>query len=149
MDVGPEHVSEVSTQQPVYLDGKVYMAGHETVLAFDPVTQEVTEPLDIARLDTLWPEGKPTDPEFGYVGVAIAGCYDDVLIVNRILYAGDSYHSMDAVYKGGVLAGVMEYRSESPEQLYLYDGSLRQVGTFTPLSQNGLEFFTNKYPMQF
>lgn len=104
MDVGPEHVSEVSTQQPVYLDGKVYMAGHETVLAFDPVTQEVTEPLDIARLDTLWPEGTPTDPEFGYVGVAIAGCYDDVLIVNRILYAGDSYHSMDAVYKGGVLA---------------------------------------------
>ena len=59
---------------------------------------------DIARLDTLWPEGKPTDPEFGYVGVAIAGCYDDVLIVNRILYAGDSYHSMDAVYKGGVSA---------------------------------------------
>ena len=107
MDVGPEHVSEVSTQQPVYLDGKVYMAGHETVLAFDPVTQEVTEPLDIARLDTLWPEGKPTDPEFGYVGVAIAGCYDDVLIVNRILYAGDSYHGMDAVYKGGVLAGVI------------------------------------------
>lgn len=149
MDVGPEHVSEVSTQQPVYLDGKVYMAGHETVLAFDPVTQEVTEPLDIARLDTLWPEGKPTDPEFGYVGVAIAGCYDDVLIVNRILYAGDSYHGMDAVYKGGVLAGVMEYRSESPEQMYLYDGGLRQVGTFTPLSQNGLEFFTNKYPMQF
>lgn len=149
MDVGPEHVSEVSTQQPVYLDGKVYMAGHETVLAFDPVTQEVTEPLDIARLDTLWPEGKPTDPEFGYVGVAIAGCYDDVLIVNRILYAGDSYHGMDAVYKGGVLAGVMEYRSESPEQLYLYDGGLRQVGTFTPLSQNGLEFFTNKYPMRF
>ena len=86
------------------------------MLAFDPVTQEVTEPLDIARLDTLWPEGKPTDPEFRYVGVAIAGCYDDVLIVNRILYAGDSYHSMDAVYKGGVLAGVMEYRSESPEQ---------------------------------
>ena len=149
MDVGPEHVSEVSTQQPVYLDGKVYMAGHETVLAFDPVTQEVTEPLDIARLDTLWPEGTPTDPEFGYVGVAIAGCYDDVLIVNRILYAGDSYHGMDAVYKGGVLAGVMEYRSESPEQLYLYDGGLRQVGTFTPLSQNGLEFFTNKYPMRF
>ena len=108
----------------------------------------VTELLDIALRDTLWPEGMPIDLEFGYVGVAIAGCYDDVLIVNRILYAGDSYHSMDAVYKGGVLAGVMEYRSESPEQLYLYDGGLRQAGTFTPLSQNGLEFFTIKYPMR-
>lgn len=149
MEVGSDYASDVLVENPVYSGGKLYMAAGETILAFDPVTQEVTEPLDIARLDTLWPEGTPNSPEWGYEGVVIVGCYDDVLIVNRILYAGGSYHGMDAVYKGGVLAGVMEYRSESPEQLYLYDGGLRQVGIFTPLSQNGLEFFTNKYPMQF
>ena len=149
MEVGFDYASDVMMENPVYSGGKLYMAAGETILAFDPVTQEVTEPLDIARLDTLWPEGTPTDPEWGYEGVVIVGCYDDVLIVNRILYVGDDYHSMDAVYKGGVLAGVSEYRSESPEQLYLYDGGLRQVGIFTPLSQNGLEFFGNRFPMQF
>lgn len=149
MEVGFDYASDVMMENPVYSGGKLYMAAGETILAFDPVTQEVTEPLDIARLDALWPEGTPTDPEWGYEGVVIVGCYDDVLIVNRILYVGDDYHSMDAVYKGGVLAGVSEYRSESPEQLYLYDGGLRQVGIFTPLSQNGLEFFGNRFPMQF
>lgn len=149
MEVGFDYASDVMMENPVYSSGKLYMAAGETILAFDPVTQEVTEPLDIARLGALWPEGTPTDPEWGYEGVVIVGCYDDVLIVNRILYVGDDYHSMDAVYKGGVLAGVSEYRSESPEQLYLYDGGLRQVGTFTPLSQNGLEFFGNRFPMQF
>ncbi|MEE0535658.1 MAG: hypothetical protein UC208_02865 [Oscillospiraceae bacterium] len=38
---------------------------------------------------------------------------------------------------------------DAPEQLYLYNGDLRQVGTFTPVSRNGLEFFINRFPMQF
>ena len=45
-----------------------------------------------------------------------------------------------------------------PQFIDQYDGSfactkdgetLREVGTFTPVNRNGLEFFINRFPMQF
>lgn len=146
---GYENAVRILSENPVYINKTVYIAAGESVLAFNPETEEVTEPLDIAQLNALFPEATPYSPEWGYEGIMIVGCYDDILIINRILYAGDVYHSINAVYKDGVLAGAAEYRSDDEEKKYLYDGNLKLVGTFDYLKENGMSIFMDQFPMQF
>lgn len=122
-DITEGDVSSLFTEKPVFWQGALYMAAGDRLLAMDTESGQITEPLDVAQLDALCPEGITSRQ-----GLLIVGCCGDTLLVNRVLRVGEDGYSLTAAWRGGALLGAMEYRSaDEVMQLHLFDGALQEV----------------------
>lgn len=149
-DITEGDVTALLMEKPVFWQGMLYLAAGDRLLAMDTENGQVTEPLDTAQLDALCPAGTAMSPNWGYQGLLIAGCCGDTLLINRILYEGENYHSITAAYSGGVLLGALEYRSaDETMQLHLFDGALQEIAVSAIDETEELLYCFDLFPLRY